>query len=209
MSWPVAGLALLVVAAGAVWAGDGTPLAPSGSGAGGDSVGSLPLSAGGPPTGPSRAGPRDGYPGHQMPAGPATPILSLVGTQAELDAVVFDAYGTGSMASFDLGNGLVRYEFYGRVTVELRRAQFQTSFVSAQLVIGSSFQGAKAVIKVDGQFKAKHILNEGVRDLHLHQLVQSGIVDLGLNWHARNLQNVHRVIAIDDVGNLIRIDQRD
>lgn len=182
--------------------------APSGGGAGGDSVTGLPLMAD-PGMGSNPAGEHDAYPGHLMPTGPSTPIFALVGTQAEIDAAVFDAYGPGSMNVVDLGNGLVRYEFYGRVTVELRRAQFQASFVSAQILVGSSFQGAKAIVKVNDAFKAKHMLHEGARDLHLHQLVQSGVVDLGLNWHARNTQGVHRVIAIDDHGSLIRIDQRD
>lgn len=206
------GTALLVgtvLTVGAVWASDGTPLAPSGSGAGGDSVGSLPLRAGPPRPGAQSTSAGGAHPGLLMPSGPSRPILTLVGTQSELDALVFDAYGVGSINSIDLGNGLVRMEFHGHITVELRRAELLTSLVSAQIVIGSSFHGGKAKVKVNDVVKSKQILTEGARDMRLRQLVQAGIVDQGLNWHAVSLQGVHAVLDVSDQGNLIRIQQRD
>lgn len=207
-TWSLAGLAAAALTVGAVWAGDGVPMSPSGSGAGGDSVGSLPLQAG-PPRGGQSTSVGGSHPGLLIPSGPSRPIFTLVGTPSELEALVFDAYGVGTIDTVDLGNGLVRMEFHGRMTVELRRAELLTSLVSAQIVVGSSFHGGKAKLKVNDVFKAKQILTEGARDMRLRQLVQAGVVDLGLNWHAVSLQGAHRVLDFSDHGNLIRIQQRD
>lgn len=207
-TWPVIGLLALTMSAGALIADDEMGLAASGTGAGGDSVGSLPFTAPPPPAGTTGA--NAGEPGQVATTGPATPIFTLVGTQAELDLVIHDAQGTGSVTRVVLGNGLVRYEFYGRVTVWLDRSAFQSSFVSAQILIGASFQGALAKLRVDDVLKAKQILLAGSRDMRLHQLLNAGIVDLGLNWHALSPTGVHAILAVDAApGNLIRVDQRD
>lgn len=208
-TWAMASLSATALIVGAVWAGDGVPMSPSGSGAGGDSVGSLPLRAGPPPPGGQSTSVGGSHPGLLLPSGPSRPIITLVGTPNELEALVFDAYGIGSPETVDLGKGLVRMEFHGRMTIELRRAELLTSLVSAQIVVGSSFHGGQAKLKVNDVFKAKQILTEGARDMRLRQLVQAGVVDQGLNWHAVSLQGAHRVLDFSDHGNLIRIQQRD
>ena len=183
-----------------------------GSGAGGDTVGTLPLMSNPPPPPPELISPPPGGPGApgvMMPTGPATPILTLEGPVNEVQAMIVDAYGDGGVYVRWLGNGIARFEFYGRDTVLLDRTLFQNSFVKARILVGSSFQGAIATIKVDDVVKSTRALVAGTLDTRLHTMTQTGLIDHGVIWHAESVQHVHAVLAIKGNANLIKLEQRD
>jgi hypothetical protein len=174
----------------------------SGSGAGGDTVGTLPLSSQ-PPS--NLIDPNSG----SSATGPATPILSLTGPLSELNGMIVDAYGDGNVYLTWLGNGNARFDFYGHDTVILDRTRFQNSFVKAQITIGSSFQGALVQLSVNDVVRSVHAISAGTIDTRLRKMTQTGLIDLGVVWHAENAQHVHSVLSFKGSGNLIKIDQRD
>jgi len=174
----------------------------SGSGAGGDTVGTLPLLSL-PPA------PLIDPDGGETATGPATPILTMSGPIAELQGMIVDAYGDGGVVLTWLGNGNGRFDFYGHDTVILDRTRFQNSFVKAQIAIGSSFQGALVKISVNDVVRATHAASAGTVDTRLRKMTQTGLVDLGVVWHAESAQHVHAVLSFKGSGNLIKIEQRD
>lgn len=174
----------------------------SGSGAGGDTVGTLPLLS--QPPAPL-IDPNGGIPS----TGPATPILSLSGPLPELTGMIVDAYGDGIVVLTWLGNGDVRFDFYGHATVILDRTRFLNSFIKAQITIGSSFQGALVKLTVNDVLRSTHALSAGTIDTRLRKMTQTGLVDQGVVWHAENAQHVHTVISFKGSGNLIKLEQRD
>jgi hypothetical protein len=188
----------------------GGPMAPSAGGSGGGSVGSLPLTA--PPPPDHTANPFGGPTGTQAPSAasdPLRPVFSLVGRESEIRAVIVAAYGNGYVERIPLGSGdRVRMDFHGAVTVELARGRFQTSFVSAQIVVGSTYQGGRAVLYVDGEPRGAYPLIAGVIDLALHRLSQSGVTDLGVLWRAANRTGDRTAIEIDSSAAVIRVRQR-
>lgn len=172
-----------------------------GSGAGGDTVGTLPLLTlpGAPLIDPN---------GNPM-FGPMTPILTLSGPVSEVTSMIVDAYGDGGYVLTWLGNGNARFDFYGHDTIILDRTRFQNSFVKAQIAIGSSFQGALVKISVNDVVRSTHAVTAGTVDTRLRKMAQTGLIDMGVVWHAENAQHVHSVLAFKGSGNLIKIDQRD
>lgn len=174
----------------------------SGSGAGGDTVGTLPLMSQ-PPS------PLIDPNGGLIQTGPAAPILSLSGPLSELQGMIVDAYGDGSVVLTWLGTGDVRLDFYGHDTVILDRTRFLNSFIKAQITIGSSFQGAIVKLFVNDVLRSTHALSAGTIDTRLRKMTQTGLVDQGVVWHAVNAQHVHSVMSFKGSGNLLKIEQRD
>lgn len=190
----------LILGTGALIAdgGDG-PSAFGGGGTGGDTVGSLPLLSIPPP----------GF----EEFGPDKPSLALTGRDEDVRAVVADAYGLAEGACCVRVVTEIpetyRYEFFGRLVVLVDRGQFQERSVATHLLIGASFQGGLAEIRVGGQLRATQVLHEGLLDLRLRSLDNAGVLNLGLNWHAANVEGVHRVIAVKATNNLIKVEQRE
>jgi hypothetical protein len=174
----------------------------SGSGAGGDTVGTLPVMSN-PPA--PLIDPNGGLPA----SGPAVPILSLSGPLSELKAMIVDAYGEGYVVLTWLGNGDVRFDFYGHDTVILDRTRFLNSFIKAQITVGSSFQGAIVRLFVNDVLRSTHALSAGMIDTRLRKMTQTGLIDLGVVWHAENAQHTHSVMSFKGTGNLVKIEQRD
>lgn len=173
-------------------------------GTGGDSIGSLPLmSAGGPGA--------NGSLGENL-VGPVRPAFSLTGTQEHLLAAIVEAFPTGADAGYavvPLPDGRLRLEFYGRVTVVLDHARLMSTPVTGQIRIGSSFQGGVASLEVGGQIRQVQALPLGLLPLPLQQLSSSGVLQLGMVWHAVSLQSAHRVLEIKKIGERVRVEQRD
>lgn len=188
-------------------AGGSGDLSPSGSGAGGDTVGTLPLMSNPPPPPSPLMAP--GGSSSTAPTGPQTPILTLQGPLTELQSMIVDAYGDGGVYVAFLGNGIARMEFYGHDTVLLDRTAYANSFVKAQISIGSSFQNALARISVNGVIRQTHVLHEGTIDTRLRQMSQTGLIDVGVVWHAESVNHLHSVLEFKGTGNLIKIEQRD
>lgn len=178
----------------------------SSGGTGGDTVGSLPLSITAPGTGEKTAT------GSGQIAGPERPAFALTGMEGDILAAIVDAFPTGpdgAYAKIPLANGRVRYEFYGRMAVILKRENMLSGLVRGQTVVGYSFAGGVGTVSVGGLPRASEALVIGVRDLQIPALDSAGILTQGLSWHAVSLANRHRIVHLNSIGNTIRVDQRD
>jgi hypothetical protein len=180
-----------------------------GGGAGGDTVGSLPM----------MAGPGHGSGGDELEKylGPVQPAFGLEGLEVEIQALILDAYPLGPDAGFEripLANGRVRYQFIGRVGLVLDRTLVGQTLVGqgtvrSVAVIGATFHGGMAQIAVGGQVRAQQALLMGVKDLRLAALDDAGVLAQGLNWHGVSPTWQHRVFAVRALDNTIKIEQRD
>ena len=178
--------------------GTGVLLAFGGGGTGGDTVGSLPMLFA-PPT-PSELGPEK-------------PIVCLVGTDAEVHAAVRDAYATGMDAGYlrvalETPNQY-RYEFYGRLVLELDRNLVQLRKVSVRTVVGQSFAGGMVQVRVNNVLRATQMLAAGSIDMRVSMLDAAGILEQGFNWHAISLAGDHRILVMSALGDEVKIEQRE
>lgn len=203
-------VALLIAALGLggaslfAFAGDETVF----GGSGGDSIGSLPLSA--PAGSQSRdvSGPASG----QAVIGPLRPSLVLTGREDDLLAVLLDATPNSADATYDvfaLPDGRLRLEFYGQLTLLLDQARLMTTPVTAQIRVGATFQGGVATLAVAGDVRGVQALPLGYIPLPLHQLSSSGVLPLGLKWTAHSQGGLRRVLDVLQTGSVIRVQQLD
>jgi hypothetical protein len=197
----------LVLVAGlvgrAVWASGQAGEAMAG-GTGGDSIGSLPLTAPGGVTAEGGLSPSI--------VGLLRPSFALVGSEADLISVLLDATAHGPEAgycAFALPDGRVRLEFYGRLTLLLAQERLMTKPVTAHVRVGSSFLGGVATLSVGGEPRGAQVLPIGFLPLPLQQLSSSGVLPLGMEWSATAPGGLRRVLDVRQVGALIRVDQRD
>lgn len=177
-------------------------------GSGGDSIGSLPLSA---PGGSHSHGPLDPSSGPAI-VGPVRPSVVLTGREEDLIAVLLDATPHSADANFDvfaLPDGRLRLEFYGQLTLMLDQARLMATPVTAQIRVGSTFQGGIATLAVAGEVRGAQALPLGYLPLPLQQLSSSGVLPLGLIWNAQSQGGLHRVLDIQQSGSVIHLRQLD
>jgi len=179
-----------------------------GSGSGGDSIGSLPLTAPGGGQSDGSIG-EAGAPGL---IGPARPSIALTGREADLLAVLLNATPISADANYDvfeLADGRLRLEFYGQLSLLLDRERLMTLPVIAQLRIGSTFQGGAATLSVAGEARGVQALPLGYLPLPLQQLSGAGVLPLGLEWRAQSLGGLVREIDVHQTGSVIHVVQHD
>jgi len=168
---------------------------------GGDSVGSLPGTAGGSQPSPTT---------HATPS-PNDELgsrLVLAGTPQELARIVADVSGPGTWIVEPIsGKGLARMTFTGRVSVVLDRQLLATSFADAQLEIGPAFAGGVAVIRIDDDVRAAQALRVGSMSLHLQRAVRTGLIDRGVSFTLLGRLEGRSAITLQGSGNLLRIEQ--
>jgi hypothetical protein len=173
-------------------------------GTGGDSIGSLPLMASG---GGNVSGPQE--PGI---IGPVRPAITLTGTQAHLLAVLLDASPASDDAGYavvSLPDGRFRLEFYGQLNLVLDQARLMSTPVTAQIRVGSTFQGGVASLSVAGEIRTVQALPLGYLPFPVQQLSSSGVLSQGLVWRAVSLAGLQRTLDVRQTGAVIRIEQRD
>jgi hypothetical protein len=174
-------------------------------GTGGDSIGSLPLTA---PGGGNNSieSPDPGI------IGPARPSIALTGTEDHLLAVLLDAVPASvdaGYAVFALPDGRYRLEFYGQLDLVLDRSRLVSTPVTAQIRVGSTFQGGVASLSVAGEVRAVQALPLGQLPFPIQQLSNSGVLNQGLVWRAVSLGGSQRKLDVRQTGAVIRIEQRD
>ena len=199
LRWLAALALLLALGTGALIAeGEGGSTSFGGAGTGGDTVGSLPLMAAPP-------GSETGE--------PLQPIFTLIGRDQDVLDLIIDAYPTAADAAYRRVGleepGLSRYEFYGRLVLVLDRAALQQLDVSGEILVGSSFSGGMAQLRVNNQLRATQVLYPGSFDMRLRLLDATGVLGQGLSWHALSLSGVHRVIAAKSFEDRIKLEQRE
>lgn len=206
-SWGAALLATLVGLAAftgrALLAND--PNNASFGGTGGDSIGSLPLTA----PGGGNSATQSQEPGI---IGPARPSFALTGTENHLLAVLLDAVPVSpdaGYAVFALGDGRYRLEFYGQLNLLLDQTRLVSTPVTAQIRVGSTFQGGLASLSVAGEVRAVQALPLGNLPFPIQQLSNSGALTQGLLWRAVSLGGSKRSLDVRQTGAVIRIEQRD
>ncbi len=190
---------VLALGTGALLAiGDGASTSFGGGGTGGDTVGSLPMMFAAPSA---------------PELGPEKPIVCLVGTDAEVQAAVIDAYATAPDAGYvrvplDIPN-TYRFEFYGRLVLQLDRNIVQLRKIGVRTMVGTSFGGGLVQIRVNGVLRATQMLAPGSIDMRLSTLDAAGVLTQGVNWHAISLAGEHRILVMSALGDEVRIEQRE
>ncbi len=198
---------LVATVARSVFAGGTDALRFGGSG--GDSIGSLPLTA---PGGGSNPAGEHGEAGAPSTVGPQRPSLVLTGREADLLAVLLDATPASPDANYDvfaLADGRLRIEFYGQLSLLLDRERLMTTPVTAQIRIGSSFLGGVATLSVSGEVRSVQALPLGYLPLPLQQLSSSGVLPLGMKWRAQSLTGLTRTLDVHQAGSVIHLVQHD
>lgn len=213
-SWLVSSMAVLVMLLIAALSLGGPRLFAFGGGetmfggSGGDSIGSLPLTA---PGGTQSHGPLDPTSGPSI-IGPVRPSVVLTGREEDLLAVLLDATPQSPDANYDvvaLADGRLRLEFYGQLTLLLDQGRLMTSPIVAQIRVGSTFQGGMATLAVAGEVRGVQALPLGYLPLPMQQLSSSGVLQLGLRWSAQSQGGLQRILDIHQSGSVIQLQQRD
>jgi hypothetical protein len=162
-------------------------------GGGGDAIGSLPFNME-PPEG--------------FTAPPNSPSIVLEGPSiSTIASVVLDAYGEGYAQAFDLGEGRVRVELQGRVTLVLDRNGFALAGVTAALDVSQGFSSGLGVVAVNQRILRTQILpGEGDLELPLQQLAESGALDHGvMSFHSFSVTQAHHQLDLGCSGGTIRL----
>jgi hypothetical protein len=140
------------------------------------------------------------------------PALRLVGSTADLDAVIASTYSPDGSGWFQLtplkAKERMSIEFYGNVVVELDREAFRQSGVLVQLDVGPSFAGGVAVLQSPGGERAAQVLATGPLNLKLHRTVESGLADDGLQLLARSTAGERASLTVTGLARTIRLQQR-
>jgi len=140
------------------------------------------------------------------------PALRLVGSTADLEAVITSTYSPDGSGWFQLtslkGKERMSLEFYGNVVVELDREAFGRSGVLVQLDVGPSFTGGVAVLRSAGGERAAQLLSTGPLNLKLHRTVESGLADDGLQLLTRSTGGERASLTVTGLPHTIRLQQR-
>jgi hypothetical protein len=193
----LATLAMTAAVFGCLALGARTLVAGGGGGmsvGGGDAIGSLPFSGPTPP---------ENLTGLQMPS-----VVFEAPSLAAVKAIVLDAYGDGYAEISDLpGDGGVRVELQGHVTVVLDRNTFEASGVRAALDVSQGFSGGIAIFSQNQRLIRTQLLPaHGDLALPLGQLASSGVLDAGiLTVHSVSIGQAHHRLDLSTSGGTLRV----
>ena len=137
-------------------------------------------------------------PGPAGSVAPLKPALRLVGTKADLDAVLAGLYSPDGTGWFRIQSSpsQTSIEFYGNTVVDLDRLAFARGGVSVQLSVAPNFAGGVAVLTTPQGRRAVQGLSTGNLDLRLQRTVQSGLAEAGLVLHAKSQQGSRASLSI-------------